>query len=80
MTAGVANNWASLNIVGRVDVDALTVAGRTISGDSVLIPNKPPLTQLSPGEEGTITWDEFNLYICTSKDFWVRVSLNHKPF
>ncbi len=32
MTTGIANNWPNLNVVGRVDLDALTVNGVEVTG------------------------------------------------
>ncbi len=32
MTTGIANNWSNLNVVGRVDLDALTVNGVEVTG------------------------------------------------
>lgn len=51
MTTGVVNNWSGLGVTGRVDVDALTVAGAEVTGSS----DGANLTPTSVTASGTVS-------------------------
>lgn len=73
------NNWADLNVVGRVDVDALTVAGtatiNSINAATTLLTSTPPAAADSTGTTGTITYDADFIYVCIATDTWVKAAI-----
>lgn len=81
MTVGTVNNWASLGVVGRVDVEGLTVAGSTVAANQNttgqargILTGGVPATASAAGVAGTIAWEPGFLYVCVATNTWERVA------
>lgn len=53
MTVGVVNNWNDLAVTGRVDVDALTIAGVAYPNNDAVTPASVTTTTVTAS--GTVT-------------------------
>lgn len=75
MTVGVINNWVDLGVNGRLDLDALTVAGATVVGGNPVLPEGTPASATATGVKGSIKYDATHLYVCIATNTWVRADL-----
>ena len=57
--------------------DALYQTWRAVgSVGGILVTSDPPATSDAPGVEGTITWGDGYIYVCTATDTWQRAALS----
>ena len=54
--------------------DSITVEDITVNG-SLIVATQTPASASDTGVEGTMTWDDDFIYICTATDTWKRVAI-----